>query len=208
MRFWQKWIGKSKYKGRWREAVHRSALTLKMLTFEATGAVVAAPTFSLPEAVGGPRNWDYRYTWIRDTSFVLYALIRLGFTEEANAFMDFILCRLKERNSDGSLQIVYTIHGGKDLGEEELTHLAGHKGSKPVRIGNGAVDHLQLVSRVLFGLPGRQSLTYLFVQGHLRRIDGCHLPGTEKPVSTEFLSAAVEVAVANPMIRNSISSQM
>lgn len=144
MRYWQRWIGKSKYKGRWREAVHRSALTLKMLVFEETGAVVAAPTFSLPEAIGGPRNWDYRYTWIRDTSFVLYALIRLGFTEEANAFMDFIMQRLRERNSDGSLQIVYTIHGGKDLGEEELTHLSGHKGSKPVRIGNGAVDHLQL----------------------------------------------------------------
>lgn len=144
LRYWQRWISKSKYKGRWREAVQRSALTLKMLVFEETGAVVAAPTFSLPEAIGGPRNWDYRYTWIRDTSFVLYALIRLGFTEEADAFMDFIMERLKERNSDGSLQIVYTIHGGKDLGEEELSHLAGHKGSKPVRIGNGAVDHLQL----------------------------------------------------------------
>jgi GH15 family glucan-1,4-alpha-glucosidase len=115
-----------------------------MLVFEETGAVVAAPTFSLPEAIGGPRNWDYRYTWIRDTSFVLYALIRLGFTEEANSFMDFILNRLRERNSDGSLQIVYTIHGGKDLAEEELSHLSGHKGSTPVRIGNGAVDHLQL----------------------------------------------------------------
>ncbi len=87
---------------------------------------------------------DYRFTWVRDTSFTLYALIRLGFTEEANNYMSFILDRLRDRNSDGSLQIVYTIHGGKDLEELELSHLAGHKGSKPVRIGNGAADHLQL----------------------------------------------------------------
>ncbi|KAL7422744.1 hypothetical protein Q5752_002036 [Cryptotrichosporon argae] len=142
--YWQSWISRSKYTGRWREAVHRSALVLKMLIFEETGAVIAAPTFSLPEYIGGQRNWDYRYTWVRDASFTLYALIRLGFTEEANAFVDFILARLKDRNSDGSLQIVYTIHGGKDLDEIELTHLAGHKGSRPVRIGNGAADHLQL----------------------------------------------------------------
>jgi GH15 family glucan-1,4-alpha-glucosidase len=115
-----------------------------MLVFEETGAIVAAPTFSLPEYIGGSRNWDYRYTWVRDTSFTLYALIRLGFTEEANAYVDFILARMKDRNSDGSLQIVYTIHGGKDLEEITLDHLAGHKGSKPVRIGNGAADHLQL----------------------------------------------------------------
>lgn len=144
MRYWQTWISKSKYKGRWREVVHRSALTLKMLVFEETGAIVAAPTFSLPENIGGTRNWDYRFTWVRDTSFTLYALIRLGFTDEANAYMDFILARLKDRESNGSLQIVYTIHGGKELPEIELDHLAGHKGSKPVRIGNGAVDHLQL----------------------------------------------------------------
>lgn len=88
---------------------------------------------------------DYRFTWVRDSSFTLYALIRLGFTEEANAYTEFILSRLKDRNSDGSLQIVYTIHGGKDLAEIELNHLEGHKGSRPVRIGNGAADHLQLV---------------------------------------------------------------
>ncbi|WVQ99695.1 hypothetical protein IAU59_006836 [Kwoniella sp. CBS 9459] len=142
--FWQGWINKSKYKGRWREAVHRSALVLKMLVFEETGAIVAAPTFSLPEFLGGQRNWDYRFSWIRDSSFTLYALVRLGFTEEANAYVDFILNRLKDRNSDGSLQIVYTIHGGKDLEEIEMGHLDGHRGSKPVRIGNGAADHLQL----------------------------------------------------------------
>jgi hypothetical protein len=95
--YWRKWISKSKYKGRWREVVHRSALTLKMLVFEQTGAIVAAPTFSLPEYIGGTRNWDYRFTWVRDSSFTLYALIRLGFTDEANAYMDFILARLKDR---------------------------------------------------------------------------------------------------------------
>ncbi|WVQ77827.1 hypothetical protein IAR50_007520 [Cryptococcus sp. DSM 104548] len=142
--YWRHWIGKNKYKGRWSEELLRSALVLKMLVFEETGAIVAAPTFSLPEHIGGVRNWDYRFTWVRDSSFTLYALIRMGFTEEANAFVEFILNRLKERNSDGSLQIVYTIHGGKDLEEIELSHLEGHKGSKPVRIGNGAADHLQL----------------------------------------------------------------
>ncbi|ORX35652.1 Six-hairpin glycosidase-like protein [Kockovaella imperatae] len=142
--YWQKWISKCRYRGKWREAVQRSALVLKMLVFEETGAIIAAPTFALPEHVGGSRNWDYRFSWVRDTSFSLYALIRLGFTEEANAYVDFILSRLKDRNSDGSLQIVYTIHGGRDLEEIELDHLQGHKGSKPVRIGNGAADHLQL----------------------------------------------------------------
>ncbi|KAF9238102.1 glycoside hydrolase family 15 protein [Melanogaster broomeanus] len=160
--YWNSWIRKSTYQGSWKEAVHRSALALKLLIYEPTGAVVASPTFSLPEYIGGTRNWDYRYvssvsggpvklrvdlsraSWIRDSSFTLYALIRLGFTQEANAYMDFIFERLKNKNPDGSLQIMYTIHGGKDLEEIELTHLDGHKGSKPVRIGNGAADHVQL----------------------------------------------------------------
>lgn len=103
--YWQNWIAKCRYQGRWREKVRRSALTLKMLVFEETGAIVAAPTFSLPEHIGGTRNWDYRFTWVRDTSFTIYALIRLGFTDEANAFVNFILERLKDRNSDGSLQM-------------------------------------------------------------------------------------------------------
>ncbi|KAG8902035.1 hypothetical protein FRB99_004859 [Tulasnella sp. 403] len=147
--YWTSWIGKSTYKGLWREAVHRSALALKLLTFEPTGAIVASPTFSLPEFIGGTRNWDYRASWIRDASFTLYALIRLGFTDEATAYMDFIYKRLEEKNPDGSLQIMYTIHGTKDLEEVELDHLEGHKGSRPVRIGNGAADHLQLYSKVM-----------------------------------------------------------
>ncbi|VDB99396.1 unnamed protein product [Peniophora sp. CBMAI 1063] len=142
--YWNTWIRGSKYSGSWKEAVHRSALALKLLTYEPTGAIVASPTFSLPEFIGGTRNWDYRASWIRDSSFTLYALIRLGFTTEANAYMDFIYERLQDKNEDGGLQIMYTIHGGKIFPEEELTHLDGHKGSKPVRIGNGAIDHIQL----------------------------------------------------------------
>jgi GH15 family glucan-1,4-alpha-glucosidase len=142
--YWTSWIRRSTYQGSWKEAVHRSALALKLLIYEPTGAVVASPTFSLPEYIGGTRNWDYRASWIRDSSFTLYALIRLGFTHEANSYMDFIFERLRNKNPDGSLQIMYTIHGGKDLEEIELSHLDGHKGSKPVRIGNGAADHIQL----------------------------------------------------------------
>ncbi|CAE6452239.1 unnamed protein product [Rhizoctonia solani] len=155
--FWQGWIAKSTYRGSWREAVHRSALALKLLIFEPTGAIVASPTFSLPEHIGGTRNWDYRFSWIRDSSFTLYALIRLGFTEEANAYMDFIFKRLQQKNPDGSLNIMqvspsgnwflparYSIHGTTDLEEIELDHLDGHKASRPVRIGNGASTHLQL----------------------------------------------------------------
>ncbi|KZT69354.1 glycoside hydrolase family 15 protein [Daedalea quercina L-15889] len=142
--YWNTWIKQSTYEGAWKEAVHRSALALKLLIYEPTGAVVASPTFSLPEYIGGTRNWDYRASWIRDSSFTLYALIRLGFTYEANAYMEFILDRLRDKNPDGSLSIMYTIHGEKIFPEEELTHLDGHKGSKPVRIGNGAIDHVQL----------------------------------------------------------------
>ncbi|KAI1782424.1 glycoside hydrolase family 15 protein [Ganoderma leucocontextum] len=143
-KYWTAWIGRSTYNGAWKEAVNRSALALKLLIFEPTGAVVASPTFSLPEYIGGTRNWDYRASWIRDSSFTLYALIRLGFTYEANAYMEFIFERVRTRDPDGSLKIMYTIHGDKDFPEEELWHLDGHKGSKPVRIGNGAIDHVQL----------------------------------------------------------------
>ncbi|TFK90359.1 glycoside hydrolase family 15 protein [Polyporus arcularius HHB13444] len=142
--YWNAWIRRSTYQGSWKEAVNRSALALKLLIYEPTGAVVASPTFSLPEFIGGTRNWDYRASWIRDSSFTLYALIRLGFTHEANAYMDFIFERVRARGADGSLKIMYTIHGETEFPEEELNHLDGHKGSKPVRIGNGAIDHVQL----------------------------------------------------------------
>jgi GH15 family glucan-1,4-alpha-glucosidase len=144
--FWRRWVGQSRYSGRWRETVHRSALTLKLLTYRPTGALVAAPTTSLPERVGGERNWDYRYTWIRDAAFSVYALMRLGYTEEANAFMEWLMDRIRERESHahGPLQIMYGIDGRSDLEEAMLDHLEGYRGSRPVRIGNGAADQLQL----------------------------------------------------------------
>jgi GH15 family glucan-1,4-alpha-glucosidase len=142
--FWRRWIGKSTYTGRWREMVNRSALVLKLLTFEPTGAIVAAPTTSLPESLGGERNWDYRYTWIRDAAFTLYGLLRIGFTEEAERFMEWIEARAREPNPDGSLQIMYGIDGRHDLSETRLDHLSGYRGSAPVRIGNDAYSQLQL----------------------------------------------------------------
>lgn len=142
--FWLNWVTQSTYRGRWRENVMRSALTLKLLTYEPTGAVVAAPTFGIPEAIGGPRNWDYRYVWVRDSSFTIYAFLRLGFTYEAGKYMQYIEERCNDLNEDGSLSIMYSIDGVKKLEEVELNHLEGYRNSRPVRIGNGAYDHLQL----------------------------------------------------------------
>ncbi|TPX71787.1 hypothetical protein SpCBS45565_g00976 [Spizellomyces sp. 'palustris'] len=142
--YWTRWIAQSKFSGRWREVVHRSALALKLLIYEPTGAVVAAPTFGLPEELGGERNWDYRYTWIRDSAFTIYALIRIGLTEEAEGFMNFIEARCQELTPEGALQVMYTIDGNHELPEVILDHLEGYRQSHPVRIGNGAYDHLQL----------------------------------------------------------------
>lgn len=144
VKYWRRWLAQCTYTGRWREMVHRSALCLKLLTYEPTGALVAAPTTSLPESLGGERNWDYRYTWIRDAAFTLYALMRIGFTEEAGRFMHWLEARCHEPNADGSLQIMYGIDGRHRLDEEVLEHLEGYQGSRPVRIGNGAYDQLQL----------------------------------------------------------------
>jgi GH15 family glucan-1,4-alpha-glucosidase len=142
--FWRGWIGRSTYGGRWREMVNRSALVLKLLTSRQYGSIVAAPTFGLPERVGGGRNWDYRYTWIRDSSFTLYALMRLGYTDEAAAFMRWVLDRCQEIAEGGCLQIMYGIDGRRVLEEGELDHLEGYMGSRPVRIGNAAYRHVQL----------------------------------------------------------------
>ena len=142
--YWRRWSGESTYHGRWREMVSRSALTLKLLTSRTTGAMVASPTFGLPEEIGGERNWDYRYCWIRDASFLIYAMMRLGHMGEAHAFMDWIEARCSELNPDGSLQVLYGIDGRHDLAEETLPHLEGYRGSRPVRIGNGAAGQLQL----------------------------------------------------------------
>ena len=144
--FWREWIARSTYTGRWREMVNRSALTLKLLTYRPTGAILAAATASLPEQLGGERNWDYRFTWIRDSAFSLYALLRLGYTEEAEQFAKFLGTCFDETSANGwgPLQLMYSIDGNGDLPEEELTHLEGYMGSAPVRIGNGAAHQLQL----------------------------------------------------------------
>jgi GH15 family glucan-1,4-alpha-glucosidase len=140
--YWRRWISRSAYRGRWREMVNRSALALKLMVYDPTGALVAAPTMGLPEAIGGERNWDYRYTWPRDAAFALYALTRLGFHEEAHNFMGWLqnICR----NSGGRLQPLYGIDGRTEVHEEELSHLSGYRNSRPVRLGNGAHDQLQL----------------------------------------------------------------
>lgn len=138
--FWRNWSKKSTYKGRWTGTVNRSAITLKLLTSSEQGSMVAAPTFSLPEVIGGERNWDYRFMWIRDAAFTMYAFLRLGYTDEATAFLQWI----HDRCQDDKLYLMYTIDGGHDMEEEELAHLSGYQNSKPVRIGNGAQGQNQL----------------------------------------------------------------
>jgi GH15 family glucan-1,4-alpha-glucosidase len=143
-RFWKTWIAKSKYKGRWREMVNRSALMLKLLISREHGSLIAAPTFSLPENIGGERNWDYRYTWLRDATFTLYALIRLGFVDETEAFIGWLKGRLTDDAERGPLQVMYGIDGRQKLDELALDHLCGYENSRPVRVGNAAYQQLQL----------------------------------------------------------------
>jgi GH15 family glucan-1,4-alpha-glucosidase len=144
--FWESWVGRSTYKGRWRETLNRSAITLKLMTYAPSGGLVAAPTAGLPEQVGGERNWDYRYTWIRDASFSVYSLLGLGFTDEAAALGRWLTARVDEQagGDGGPLKIMYRVDGSSDLSEEILDHWEGYRGSAPVRVGNGAADQLQL----------------------------------------------------------------
>ncbi|PRZ41998.1 GH15 family glucan-1,4-alpha-glucosidase [Antricoccus suffuscus] len=143
--FWRSWVNKSSYRGRWREQVSRSAITLKLMTYAPTGGLVAAPTAGLPEQLGGERNWDYRYTWIRDASLSVRALLGLGYMEEAQTFASWVADRVRS-GQDGPvpLKIMYRVDGSSDLVEEELDHLAGYRDSRPVRLGNGAAHQLQL----------------------------------------------------------------
>jgi GH15 family glucan-1,4-alpha-glucosidase len=143
LEYWRRWLSGSTYRGRWREMVHRSALVLKLMVYDPTGALVASPTMGLPESIGGQRNWDYRYTWLRDAALALYALIYVGFEDEARNFMGWLRDRCQQ-DRDGLLQPLYGIDGRSDVAEVELTHLSGYMNSSPVRLGNGAFNQRQL----------------------------------------------------------------
>jgi GH15 family glucan-1,4-alpha-glucosidase len=144
VKFWQDWLAHCTYRGRWRERVERSALVLKLLTFDPTGAIVAAPTTSLPEVVGGSRNWDYRFAWIRDAAFTVYAFVRLGFFQEAAGFMNWLQHYVaKHRRTGQPLPTVFTIYGESLPPEETLPHWEGYMRSAPVRIGNAASEQYQ-----------------------------------------------------------------
>jgi GH15 family glucan-1,4-alpha-glucosidase len=144
VKFWHRWLSKCTYRGRWRERVERSALVLKLLTFEPTGAIIAAPTTSLPEVIGGTRNWDYRYTWLRDAAFTVYAFVRIGFTEEAAGFVSWIQnYGAKHTPAAEKIPAMFSIYGNAELPEQELQHWEGYKKSGPVRIGNAAYKQFQ-----------------------------------------------------------------
>jgi GH15 family glucan-1,4-alpha-glucosidase len=144
VKYWRKWLSACTYRGRWREQVHRSALALKLLTFEPTGAIVAAPTTSLPEVVGGTRNWDYRYTWARDAAFTVYGFLRIGFTEEAAGFINWIRnYASKHFHPDMPVRPLLTVDGGCEIPEQTLDHWEGYRQSAPVRIGNAASSQFQ-----------------------------------------------------------------
>jgi GH15 family glucan-1,4-alpha-glucosidase len=144
LNYWREWVGLSRYRGRWRDSVNRSALALKLLTSREHGSIIAAATFGLPESVGGKRNWDYRYTWIRDAAFTTHAFLRLGYTNEAAAFMRWLSVRVSSSGGSGELHVMYNVDGQHSLPEIELKHFRGYQGSRPVRIGNAASSQLQL----------------------------------------------------------------
>jgi GH15 family glucan-1,4-alpha-glucosidase len=174
--FWRDWSGQSNYRGRWRETVHRSALVLKLLTSRKHGSIAAAATFGLPEAPGGVRNWDYRATWIRDSSFTVYALIRLGFNDEAIAFLHWTMNRVQDCSA-GHLGVMYALDGGDVQDEQDLDHLAGFEGATPIRIGNGAKEQVQhdiygaLLDATYLGNKYGEAISHDAWQGMIRIVD-------------------------------------
>lgn len=142
--YWKDWVAQSNYNGRWMEVVNRSALVLKLLSSHQYGSIIAAPTFSIPESIGAKRNWDYRYTWIRDASFTVYTLLRLGYGKEAGNFINWVEKRCKDIKENTRLGIMYSINGERQVQEKILDNFEGYKKSEPVRIGNDAYRQLQL----------------------------------------------------------------
>ena len=182
IKFWRRWIHKSTYKGRWTDLVLRSAITLKLLTSATYGSMVAAPTFSLPESIGFDRNWDYRFTWIRDAAFTMYAFLRLGYWEEASEFLKWI----HERSGEDVLKLMYAIDGSDVPEEEMLDNMEGYMASGPVRIGNAAKDQHQLdiygelIDTIYLYNKNHSKINYEFwqtVQKHIL----CVVDGWKKP---------------------------
>ena len=177
VRFWRDWVGKSTYKGRWQDVVNRSAITLKLLTSFQYGSTVAAATLGLPEQIGGERNWDYRFTWIRDAAFTMYSFLQLGYTDEARKFIGWIKERSNEIKSARELKLMYRIDGSSDLKEVKLKNLEGYKGSAPVRIGNGAFNQFQLdiygelVDTIYIYNKNAEPISYEFWLGLMKFID-------------------------------------
>lgn len=175
--FWHEWMNKSTYRGRWQDIVNRSAITLKLLSSKKYGSTIAAATFGLPENIGGDRNWDYRYTWIRDSAFTMYSFLRLGYNDEARDFMNWIERRTHEIESAGDLNLMYRVDGSTDLKERKLSHLQGYKNSKPVRVGNDAFKQFQLdiygelIDTIYIFNKNAEPISYKFWLGLVKFID-------------------------------------
>lgn len=177
MQYWHRWAEQCRYHGRWQDMVYRSAITLKLLTSFRFGSTVAAATFGLPEHIGGKRNWDYRYSWIRDSSFAMYTFLQLGYNEEAEHFIQWIEDRIQEIDDAADLKLMYRIDGSSDLEEKEIAWLEGYRKSQPVRIGNGAYQQFQLdiygelIDTIFIYNKNAEPISYEFWKGLVKFID-------------------------------------